>query len=143
MVNFHSACETIFLVRQTLGSLRFSEYIAAMRTVFLAVSALALSIPAAPAFAGAGGFTVVNGTGANISALSIRRFGTDNWQALAAAPAPGARSAVQFSDPDCAFDLRATLAGGASATWAGVNLCEANVVTLRRNPSGETWVDYD
>lgn len=114
-----------------------------MHKLVLVLSALAVSLPAAPALAGAGGFTVVNGTNSNISALSIRRFGTSGWQALAATPAPGARSAVQFSDPDCAFDLQATLAGGSTATWAGVNLCEANVVTLRRSPSGQTWVDYD
>lgn len=114
-----------------------------MRTIFLALAALAWTIPAGPVLAGAGSFTVVNGTDANISALSIRRFGTNDWRALSAASAPGARSTVQFGDPDCAFDLRAALAGGATATWAGVNLCEANVVTLRRSPSGETWVDYD
>ena len=78
-----------------------------------------------------------------MSSLSIRRTGTDNWQALSASPAAGASSSVAFSDPDCAFDLRATLAGGGTAVWSGVNLCGTTQLTLRRRPSGETWVDYD
>ena len=49
---------------------------------------------------------------------------------------------VAFSDPDCAFDIRASVAGG-TATWTGVNLCGTSRVTLQRRPSGETWVDYD
>jgi hypothetical protein len=104
---------------------------------------LALALVSAPAFAGASGFTVVNATGAGISSLSIRRTGTDSWHALSASPAAGAASNVAFSDPDCAFDLRASLAGGETAVWDGVNLCGTTKLTLRRRPSGETWVDYD
>jgi hypothetical protein len=108
-----------------------------------ALCALALFLASAPAFAGAGSFTLVNGTGANITALSIRRAGTQAWQPLAAAPAAGASSGVSFSDPDCAFDLRASLADGGTATWSGVNLCGTSRLTLQRRASGETWVDYD
>lgn len=114
-----------------------------MRKGFFALVALLSVFPAAPAAAGAGSFTVVNGSGVDFASLSIRRFGTNDWRPLSAAPPNGARAAVQFSDADCAFELRATIAGGATAVWDGVNLCEANVVTLRRRPSGETWVDYD
>jgi len=114
-----------------------------MRNSFLALGALLLALPSAPAFAGAGSFTVVNGTTVDISSLSIRRTGTDNWQALAGAPAAGASSGVSFSDPDCAFDLRASLAGGGTAIWSGVNLCGTSRLTLQRRASGETWVDYD
>jgi len=110
---------------------------------FLAPAAIALSLASVPALAGAGGFTVINATGADIASLSIRRTGTDNWQQLSASPAAGAAGSVAFSDPDCAFDLRASLAGGATATWGGVNLCGTTKLTLRRRPSGETWVDYD
>jgi hypothetical protein len=109
----------------------------------LALAAAVLALVPAPASAGAGGFTVVNGTNGAISALSIRRTGTEGWQALDAAPAAGASSSVAFSDPDCAFDLRAELAGGGTALWGGVNLCGTTRLTLRRRPSGETWVDYD
>ena len=99
---------------------------------------------AAPAWARADGFILVNATQSNITAMAIRRTGTADWQPLAATPSAGARTAVAFDDPDCAFDLRATLAGGASATWGGVNLCEVTSVTLNRDPaSGESWVDYD
>ena len=114
-----------------------------MRKTLVALAALTLSLPSAPAFAGASSFTLINGTGSNIAALSIRRTGTDNWQALAAAPAAGASAGVAFSDPDCAFDLRASLAGGATAVWSGVNLCGTSRLTLQRRASGETWVDYD
>jgi hypothetical protein len=114
-----------------------------MRTLSFALVALALSLAPAPALAGASGFTVINATGTGISSLSIRRTGTNNWQALAGSPAAGAASNIAFSDPDCAFDLRATLAGGGTAEWGGINLCGTTKLTLRRRPSGETWVDYD
>lgn len=115
-----------------------------MKALFpVLLSALLTLAPAPSAAAGAGSFTLVNGTGAAIAELSIRRFGTQQWQGLGAAPAPGARAAIRFSDPDCAFDIRATLAGGGTAIWTGVNLCEVNAVILRRNGSGETWADYE
>ena len=110
---------------------------------FSALAALLVAATPVPALAGASGFTVTNATDGALSALAIRRTGTDNWQALAGSPAPGASSSVAFSDPDCAFDLRATVAGGTTATWSGVNLCGTSRLTLRRRPSGETWVDYD
>lgn len=112
-----------------------------MRIILFA--ALSLTMSASPAFAGAENFTLVNATGVGLSSLSIRRMGTDNWQPLSAAPAAGASSAVAFSNPDCAFDLRANLAGGKTALWSGVNLCGTSRLTLRLRPSGETWVDYD
>ena len=112
------------------------------RLSFAAITALALVLPG-PALAGAGNFTVVNATGQDISALAIRRFGTDSWKGLSAAPRAGARSAVQFADEDCAFDIQAKLAGGATAVWSGVNLCDVKAVTLNRSASGALWVDYD
>lgn len=98
---------------------------------------------ASPAFAGASAFTLVNGTGGALSNVSIRRAGTNDWKPLGAAPAPGARGAVQFSDPDCAFDIRATVGGSGPLTWAGVNLCDVKSVTLNRDPAAGAWVDYD
>ena len=98
---------------------------------------------AAPAVAGAGGFTLVNGAGAGLKDVSIRRFGTEDWKALAASPAPGARQSVSFSDPDCAFDIRARLDGAGTVVWTGINLCEVKSVTLNRSPSGQLWVDYE
>ena len=104
---------------------------------------VALCLMPAPALAGATSFTVVNATGDGIASLSIRRTGTADWRSLSAAPRAGSSSSVAFSDPDCAFDLRASLAGGGTAEWSGVNLCGTSQLTLRRRPSGETWVDYD
>jgi hypothetical protein len=109
----------------------------------LATLFIALCLSPAPAFGQAGNFTVVNGTGAGISSMSIRRTGTANWTGLSAAPAAGGSSSVAFNDPDCAFDLQASLAGGGTAEWSGVNLCGTTQLTLKRRPSGETWVDYD
>jgi hypothetical protein len=106
---------------------------------------LAAAIAAWPvaANAAAGNFTLVNRTGAAISTLEIRRVGTSAWQPLGGTPGNGARVAVAFANPDCAFDIRASLAGGVTATFTGVNLCDATVVTLNRGPSGDLWVDYD
>jgi len=75
--------------------------------------------------------------------LSIRRAGTQDWKPLGAAPAAGARGSITFYDPDCAFDLRATVAGSGAVTWTRVNLCDVKSVTLNRDASAGAWVDYD
>jgi hypothetical protein len=103
-----------------------------------------LAVSAAPALAaGASNFALVNGTGVVLADLSIRRAGTQEWKALGAAPSAGARSNISFSDPDCAFDIRATVPGVGPVTWAGVNLCAVKSVTLNRDGSAGAWVDYD
>jgi len=114
-----------------------------MRLLFLIALAAPLGLAGSPANAGsAGAFTLVNDAGARIEALAIRRFGTEAWKPLAGSPSPGARQRIDFSDPDCAFDIQAKLATGVTAVWSGVNLCEVNAVVLNRNASGATWVDY-
>ena len=114
-----------------------------MKTIALVLAASLLAALPAPALAGAGNFVLVNQAGGNMSGLSIRRTGTQSWQPLGIMPAAGARGPVQFTDPDCAFDIQATVAGVGPVTWSGVNLCEANVVILNRNASGAAWVDYE
>lgn len=109
------------------------------RVALLAV----LAASSSPALAGASNFSLVNGTAGGISEVSIRRAGSVDWKPLGAAPASGARGPVQFSDPDCAFDIRANVAGAGSTTWAGVNLCDVKSVTLKKDPSAGAWVDYD
>jgi len=94
---------------------------------------------ASPAFAGASNFNLVNGAGGSLSDLSIRRSGTNDWKPIA----QGSGGAVQFSDPDCAFDIRATVSGVGPVTWAGINLCGAKSVTLQRSAATGAWVDYD
>ena len=126
-----------------MSYLRISGILPLMRSLLFIAAATAFGVLPAPAIAGAGNFTVVNATGQDFAALSIRRFGTSSWTGLAAAPRAGARGAVQFADEDCAFDIQARLAGGATAVWSGVNLCDAKAVTLNRSASGELWVDYD
>ena len=113
---------------------------AGMKKLILAVALLSY---AAPALAGASNFTLVNATGSALADLSIRRAGTEDWNPLGTAPAAGARGAVSFSDPDCAFDIRATVPGAGPVTWAGVNLCAVKSVTLQRDPAAGAWVDYD
>jgi hypothetical protein len=114
-----------------------------MKRLIAPLLGLAMAGLPAPALADAGNFTLVNKTGANISSLQIRRVGTAAWQPLTGTPPSGARVAVAFANPDCAFDIKANLAGGATATFTGVNLCDVTVVTLNRGPGGDLWVDYD
>ena len=112
------------------------------RIVPLAFAAIGLLLPAS-ARAGASSFSIVNQVGADISTLAIRRVGSAQWRPLGTTAPAGQAAAIPFSDPDCAFDLRATLANGATVTWSGVNLCDVKLVTLRRNAAGLAWVDYD
>ena len=110
------------------------------RLVILAV----LAASASPGIAaGASNFTLVNGTNAALAELSIRRAGTQDWKPLGTAPSAGARTSLNFSDPDCAFDIRTNVPGSGAVTWAGVNLCGAKSVTLNRDGSAGAWVDYD
>ena len=117
-------------------------YDAAMRNISYLLAAAVLASPA-PAFAGAGSFTLVNSTGTQISDVAIRRATTKDWKPLAASPSPGARQSVEFTDPDCAFDIRAKVAGGTEVVWNGVNLCEVKSVILNRNETGQAWADYE
>ena len=98
---------------------------------------------AASAGQGASGFTLVNGTAGPFADVSIRRAGSNDWKPLSTAAAAGARTNVQFKDPDCAFDIRANVPGAGPVTWAGVNLCGAKSVTLNHGGSAGAWVDYD
>ena len=113
-----------------------------MRTFTTPVAALLLGFSTL-AQAGASNFTLVNGTSGGLAELSIRRAGTADWKTLGSAPSAGARGAMNFSDPDCAFDIRATVPGKGPTTWAGINLCGAKSVTLKRDDSAGPWVDYD
>jgi hypothetical protein len=103
----------------------------------LACLAVLLAASSSPAFAGASNFTLVDGV-SGLSDYSIRRAGTNDWKPLAR----GSSGAVQFNDPDCAFDIKATV-GGTPVTWTGINLCGAKSVTLRRSAAAGAWVDYD
>lgn len=114
-----------------------------MRNQLASIAALAGLFLTAPALAGASSFTVVNAAGADISSLSIRRVGTAQWSPLNVAAAVGKSAPVNFTNDDCAFDLQATMANGATVTWTKVNLCDVKLVTLRRNAAGLAWVDYD
>ena len=109
------------------------------RGVLIGLGVLLTALPAAMASAD---FTLVNGAGAGLSSLSIRRTGTSEWRPLGSALSDGARAQVPFNDPDCAFDFKGRV-GDAEAVWRGVNLCEVKTVTLRRSASGATFVDYD
>lgn len=116
-------------------------------TKALAILAAALACVApGPAMAQATSFTLVNNTDIDFSRLMVRRFGTDQWLPLAVSPVPvrsaGGKGAVHFTNPDCAFDLQATLPNTQIVIWSGVNLCDAKVVTLNRAGNGELWADY-
>ncbi len=114
--------------------------------VALMLKALLISLllaSASAAEAGASNFTLVNGTSAPLANLSIKRAGTTAWKPLGNAPAAGARGPINFSDPDCAFDIRAEVAGKDVVTWADVNLCDVKSVTLNHDTTAGAWVDYD
>lgn len=114
--------------------------VAAMKRLVFAALLIA---GGSPAVAGANNFTLVNGTGASLAALSIARSGTTDWQPLGQAPAAGARGPITFKAQDCAFDIRANVQGIGPVTWAGVNLCDVKSVTLKRDQTAGAWVDYD
>ena len=109
----------------------------------LVIAALLIATASPALSAGASNFTIVNGTNGALAQLSIRRAGTEGWKPLGTAPSAGARSNINFSDPDCAFDIQANVPGSGPVTWAGVNLCGAKSVTLNRDGSAGAWVDYD
>jgi hypothetical protein len=113
------------------------------RLIVLLVALWAASVPMPVAAQGATAFSVVNATGLNMTGLTIRRYGTQDWKPLGSAPSPGGRGNIQFRDPDCAFDIQATLQGVGAVVWSGVNLCEVRTVILNRNASGAIWVDYE
>src|SRR5690242_14021473 len=113
------------------------------RAYHLLIAAAVAAPRPAYANAGATAFDLVNGTDASISDVSIRRAGGGDWKTLNASRSAGARGSVQFADPDCAFDIRATVAGSGPVTWAGVNLCDVKSVTLKKDGAAGAWVDYD
>lgn len=115
-----------------------------MRTLLVPLAAALLAAAPAQSLAqGAGGFTIVNATGLNMTGLTIRRYGTQDWRPLGSAPSPGAGARQDFTDPDCAFDIQAALQGIGTVVWSAVNLCEVKSVILNRNASGQIWVDYE
>ncbi|WP_265529122.1 hypothetical protein [Sphingomicrobium marinum] len=96
---------------------------------------------ATPLQAQATDFVLVNGTDQALGNLEIRRTGSSEWQPLGAAPARGAQSSIAFSNPDCAFDIKAAPASGEAIVWSGVNLCEVNAVTLKL-VAGTPFAEY-
>ena len=114
-----------------------------MSILRLLIAAAMVAAPTSAAFAQASGFVLVNGTGANVGEVQIRRAGTQDWRKLGSAPSAGARGKVDFKDPDCAFDLQASVPGVGPVTWSGVNLCDVKSVVLKRDQQAGAWVDYD
>ena len=114
-----------------------------MSTLRVLITAALLAVPASPLLAQASGFVLVNGTGADVGEVQIRRAGTQDWRKLGNAPSAGARGNVDFKDPDCAFDLQASVPGVGPVTWSGVNLCDVKSVVLKRDQQAGAWVDYD
>jgi len=118
-----------------------------MRQLFLMFAAVLLAAPAAsPAGAQSASFVLINNTDIPFQAIKVRPYGSQQWRDIVIVPVPvaaaGGRGNVDFSDPDCAFDLQASLPDGTVVVWPRVNLCETKIVTLNRSASGELWVDY-
>lgn len=86
--------------------------------------------------------TIVNQTGATLSAISYRPPG-GAWASIAPGLSPGARAPARASGDGCAFDLRAEVAGAGTVVWRDINFCETRTLTLNRRADGTAWVDYD
>ncbi len=112
------------------------------RVVAMGAAAVLGAMPAS-AFEGAKPFILVNGTQSAMGFVFIRRFQTGAWQPLVVSPGPDGRIVVPFDDEDCAFDIQANFTVKDTVIWSGVNLCEVEAVTLRRDGSGAAWVDYN
>ena len=113
---------------------------------FLALALMTTTASPLVAKPGFAGINLVNQTGQTMTALFIRRTGTQSWQPLPATPAQpsrGARATSSYNDVDCAFDIKATLDDAKVVVWTGLNLCEVKSLTLNRNAAGVTWADYD
>ncbi|WP_162888134.1 hypothetical protein [Sphingomonas mesophila] len=106
----------------------------------LIAAALAAGL-SAPVEAAPSTLALVNATGSDISTMEARRSGGGQWSAIPYTARSGAAGSATFDTSDCAWDLRVKLADGASLTFANVNLCEAQLLTLRRR-DGVVWVDY-
>lgn len=107
---------------------------------FLILAALTLTI-AAPVAAAPATVALVNATGSDISAMDARRSGTTSWSAVPFSARSGESGAATFDTEDCAWDLRITVAGGGTFVYRNVNICEAQLLTLRRK-DGVAWIDY-
>ena len=90
------------------------------RTVILS-SIAALLFLASPGAAEVNGFSIINRAGGAMSGLALRRVGSSEWEPLSVAPAAGASVRAPFTNPDCAFDLRATVAGDARNSRAAID----------------------
>ena len=109
----------------------------------IAIASLLAAVLPSQVMAQASPFVLVNGTGADVGEVQIRRAGTQDWRKLTTGPSPGARGNVDFKDTDCAFDLQASVPGVGPVTWSGVNLCAVKSVVLKRDSQAGAWVDYD
>ena len=117
-----------------------------MKQLLPVAIAAALAFAPAPVAAQAASFTIINNTDIDFTAMKVRPFGSSQWLPLVVSPVPvahgGGQGAVDFSNPDCAFDLQATLPDGRTVVWPRVILCDTKLVTLNRRANGELWVDY-
>jgi hypothetical protein len=80
-------------------------------------------------------FSVVNNMGRTVTRLVSSGANEDDWgiDMLAMQTRPNGatgRVSVGRSDGQCLWDLRATLEGGETRDWRGLNLCELSSVTL-------------
>ena len=111
-----------------------------MKLCFLIVTA-GLAV-ASPLMAAPASFAVVNATGDDIRSMEARKTGTSDWGTVPYAARSGTSGAATLDNEDCAWDFRVTLESGGTVTYPNVNLCEAQLLTLRRK-DGVAWVDYD
>jgi hypothetical protein len=97
---------------------------------------------AAPAYADAWDFILINNSGKEITLIELSPAGANQWQKnkVDEGEKPknfkaGGRNTVHFDKAasQCKWEIKATFADTSSAVFPAVNLCDASFVTIRFN----------
>ncbi|WP_294091496.1 hypothetical protein [Sphingomonas sp.] len=111
----------------------------------LAVTAAAVMMIAAPAFADDWDFILINNSGKGIKTVELAPTGTTDWQANKVDPEmkrepitkAGGRMTVHFDKgATCKYDVKLTFADDSASTWTGINICDNSFVTVKYNAAG-------
>ncbi len=104
------------------------------------VVAAALLGLAAPAYADAWDFILINSTGKEITMIELSPAGANQWQKnkLDEDEKPknikiGGRNTIHFDRPDaqCKWEIKATFVDNSSTVFPALNLCDDSFVTIR------------
>lgn len=112
----------------------------------IASLAIAALFPA-KVLAGTQDFTLVNHSGFDIYEIYISETANDVWGEDILEEdvlANGGRVPVVFGDhPACMWDIKVVDREDTEVEWSGINLCEASVVVLTCDDSGECTAQWE